>query len=158
MTENDLQVTLEGKCCPSSTDWSVRYVIGRRKQDGSTQYVKTIIPIGPEVRNHLQVVGDDVDYRFGGVCMQGDCAHWTGGCSLGVAVAKVAIEQKMDARVPCAFKDYCRWYAENGSSACGGCAYVSRGISIVLDQRDPDRAPPFGVLDDDEDHYDFDDG
>ena len=37
MNEIDVAPSLEGKCCPSSADWSVRYVIGRRKEDGTTQ-------------------------------------------------------------------------------------------------------------------------
>ena len=137
MNELDVAPSLEGKCCPSSADWSVRYVIGRRKDDGTTQYSKELVPAGPEVVDHLRLVGDDYAYRFGGVCMQGDCAHWANGCDLGVNVTKVAIEKKLKPRDPCAFKTLCRWFAENGAAACGGCAFVSRGIVSKVDERDP---------------------
>ena len=130
--------SLEGKCCPSSADWSVRYIIGRRKEDGTTQYAKKLVAAGPEVINHIQLVGDDYAYRFGGLCMQRECAHWADGCDLGVNVTKVAIEKKLKPRDPCAFKTLCRWFAENGSAACGGCTYVSRGIVSKVDQRDSD--------------------
>ena len=138
MNELKIQPSLEGKCCPSSADWSVRYVIGRRKKDGSTQFAKELVHAGPEVIEHMRLVGDDYAYRFGGVCMQGDCAHWANGCDLGATVTKVAIEKKLKPRDPCAFKTLCRWFAENGAAACGGCTYVSRGIVSRIDERDPD--------------------
>ena len=130
--------SLEGKCCPSSADWSVRYVIGRRKTDGTIQFAKELVPAGPEVMKHIQLVGDDYAYRFGGVCMQGDCAHWSDGCALGESVTKVGIEKKLKPRGPCAFRTLCRWFAENGDAACGGCAFVSRGVVQHVDRRDPE--------------------
>jgi hypothetical protein len=138
MNELKTQPSQEGKCCPSSVDWSVRHVIGRRKADGTTQYATDLVPAGPAVIEHLRVVADDYSYRFGGVCMQGNCAHWANGCDLGVIVTKVAIEKKLKPRDPCAFKTLCRWFAENGAAACGGCTYVSRGIVSRIDERDPD--------------------
>ena len=137
--------SLEGKCCPSSADWSVRYIIGRRKEDGTTQYAKKLVAAGPEVINHIQLVGDDYAYRFGGLCMQRECAHWADGCDLGVNVTKVAIEKKLKPRDPCAFNTLCRWFAENGSAACGGCTYVSRGIVSKVDARDPNTKQVFGL-------------
>jgi hypothetical protein len=127
----------EGKCCPSSADNSVRYVIGRRREDGTTQFAKELVPAGPEVTEYIRFVNDDYAYRFGGVCMQGDCRHWAGGCELGASVTKVAIEKKLNPRDPCAFKILCRWFAENGAAACGGCTYVSRAIGSTDDERDP---------------------
>ena len=127
----------EGKCCPSSTDRSVRYVIGRRREDGTTQFAKGLVPAGPAVTEYIRFVSDDYAYRFGGVCMLGDCRHWGDGCELGASVTKVAIEKKLNPRDPCAFKILCRWYAENGAAACGGCTYVSRAIGSTEDERDP---------------------
>jgi hypothetical protein len=112
----------------------VRYVIGRRKKDGAVQFVKELVPVGPEVLNHLRLVGDDYRYRFGGVCVQGDCLHWANGCDLGASVTKVAIEKKLKPRDPCVFKTLCRWFAENGADACGGCAFVSREIVSKIEE------------------------
>jgi hypothetical protein len=69
--------------------------------------------------------------------MQGDCRHWADGCELGASITKVAIEKKLNPRDPCAFKILCRWFAENGAAACGGCTYVSRAIGSMDDDRDP---------------------
>jgi hypothetical protein len=127
-TPRGAKPSLGAKYCPSSADQNVRYVIGRRKKDGAVQFVKELVPVGPEVLDHLRLVGDDYRYRFGGVCIQGECVHWANGCDLGVSVTKVAIEKKLKPRDPCVFKTLCRWFAENGAAACGGCAFVSREI------------------------------
>jgi hypothetical protein len=49
----------EGKCCPSSADNCVRYVIGRRREDGTTQFAKELVPAGPEVAEYIRFVSDD---------------------------------------------------------------------------------------------------
>ena len=151
--------TLGGKCCPSSADWNVRYVIGQRKEDGTIQFTKNLISAGPEVMDHVRLVGDDYAYRFGGSCVQDACAHWTYGCDLGATITKVAIEKKLEPRDPCAFKTLCRWFAENGADACAGCAYISRGVVKSVDQRDTEKSscnsPWFS--DDDDDDWDDED-
>ena len=157
---DEIVPTLGGKCCPSSADWNVRYIIGRRKEDGTIQFTKDLIPAGPEVMGHVRLVGDDYAYRFGGSCVQDACAHWANGCDLGATITKVAIEKKLKPRDPCAFKTLCRWYAENGANACGGCAYISRGIVKSVDQRDTEKSsnglPWFSDdYDDDWDDEDF---
>jgi hypothetical protein len=128
--------SLGAKYCPSSADWNVRYVIGRREKDGTTRFVKELVPVGPEVLDHLRLVGDDYRYRFGGVCIQGGCVYWANGCDLGTSVTKVAIEKKLKPRDPCVFKALCRWFAENGADACGGCAFVSRKIVSKIDEQE----------------------
>jgi hypothetical protein len=62
--------------------------------------------------------------RFVGRCVTERCQHWSGvRCRLGQAVA--ATETKEKNLLPtCAIREKCRWFHENGASACNPCQHL----------------------------------
>jgi hypothetical protein len=76
-----------------------------------------------------EVALDDGGTRPAGRCLERRCGHWSGGCSLGAAVATVGVRMReLGATVPgnCAISAECRWLAENGPSACVLCPNLRR--------------------------------
>lgn len=69
-------------------------------------------------------------FRYCGPCRTHGCAHWTGAsCRLAESVSRVRIPIRTE--VPdCSIRASCRWYAENGFTACSGCGWIEyRAIS-----------------------------
>jgi hypothetical protein len=67
--------------------------------------------------------------RILGECVNTKCAYYETYCSLGVMVAeasKWAVAKGLHVRSACSLKDECRWYSENGLSACQLCPHIVR--------------------------------
>ncbi len=60
--------------------------------------------------------------RMAGRCVKGACPHWMGSCALGHVVAEVGVN--IPTKQQCTISRNCRWYLENGSSACGPCSGI----------------------------------
>lgn len=69
--------------------------------------------------------------RFVGSCRTVECGHWTGvSCRLGHAIATTQMPQSVELP-PCSIRSSCRWYKENGPTACMPCQH-SRYVSIEM--------------------------
>lgn len=67
--------------------------------------------------------------RILGECVNTKCAYYETYCSLGVMVAeasKWAVTNGLHVRSACSLKWECRWYSENGLSACQLCPHIVR--------------------------------
>jgi hypothetical protein len=59
--------------------------------------------------------------RVAGPCIREACVSWTErGCRWGRAVASIGGD-RTDAMVSCSIRPSCRWFAENGETACRVC-------------------------------------
>lgn len=92
------------------------------------------MPHGPKVdeplRAELTSTGSgplESRFRFAAPCAQGACVFWDGSCR-----AVDAAHQDFDAAVPagsdplpeCGIRDTCRWWHQEGATACRICRYV----------------------------------
>lgn len=71
----------------------------------------------------------DGPQRTIGRCINKNCAYYRSFCSLGVAVAATgtsALSAGLTVRPSCSIRTACRWYAENGQSACQLCHSLTR--------------------------------
>lgn len=71
----------------------------------------------------------DGPQRTIGRCINKNCAYYRSFCSLGVAVAATgasALSAGLTVRASCSIRNMCRWYAENGQSACQLCPSLTR--------------------------------
>jgi len=67
--------------------------------------------------------------RILGRCINSRCAYYEKYCSLGVMVAEAsrwAVANGLHVRSACSLKEECRWYSENGQSACQLCPQIVR--------------------------------
>jgi hypothetical protein len=73
--------------------------------------------------------GFDGPARVVGECINKRCAYYRSYCSLGATVARVgefSIAQGLNIRPSCSLRTQCRWYQENGLSACQLCPDIVR--------------------------------
>ena len=80
----------------------------------------------------LDLAGQGVDpghaFRFTGACAQSGCGQWSqGGCRLGRDIA-ARMKPVVDAAPACTIRATCRWFAENGVSACLRCPQVTTRV------------------------------
>ena len=115
--------------CPSHICASGNLLIGIVNSDGN------VVPL----RNPLEVDDDFVRrasaashqspesrFRFAGPCVTTSCKQWTGSrCAIGDVVA-AAWQEDSGALQPCSIRATCRWWAQNGPSACSSCLLVVR--------------------------------
>lgn len=62
--------------------------------------------------------------RFTAKCVTSRCIHWSvNHCHLGHVISDLEIDQ-IEALEECPIRINCRWFAENGSSACRSCPWI----------------------------------
>lgn len=67
-------------------------------------------------------------FRFTAGCAQSGCGQWSqGGCRLGRDIA-AKLKPVVDTAPACTIRATCRWFAENGVSACLRCPQVTTRV------------------------------
>ena len=63
-------------------------------------------------------------FRFAGTCAESGCRQWQDG---GCAIARMAAAMTTDAAAlpPCHIRATCRWFDQEGRTACAACSLVS---------------------------------
>ena len=70
---------------------------------------------------------DTVSTRTHGPCVKTRCHYWEESCQLGAKIAEISELCELTATVDtskCPIRATCRWFAENGQSACIGCTHA----------------------------------
>lgn len=98
-------------------------------------------PNALEIRSKETWTNVDGESRHAGRCLGTACGNWSGFCRVGAAVAVAGPLKKSssmtDHGLACVIKDRCRWRAENGPVACGGCPELRWGTPVEnLSRRD----------------------
>lgn len=119
------------RMCPSTPVGNSTVFLGMITPAGRVAYITPAVPS----ENVLDTLpSDDAGgslesrYRFAGPCVTSSCGFWNGDhCGLGARLA--ADHQKVadpaESELPkCAIRRDCRWFAEQGRSACAACSYV----------------------------------
>jgi hypothetical protein len=103
--------------CPSATFDRAVTVLGMGAPGKPLHYRR-------KNRPHEIVEGDLSAVRLAGMCISTGCLYWNDRCELGRSVAQSATQLNLTNMPQCSIRTSCRWFAENGRAACGGCALV----------------------------------
>jgi hypothetical protein len=102
-------------------------VVGGTADAPRADYLEHAVPLTDSVRALAQPVDPAEVFRVASPCVQGACQHFDGGehiCRLArktATLAPIVVE-----RLPrCAIRPTCRWWAQEGVSACRRCPQVA---------------------------------
>ena len=116
------------KLCPSAQPdmaGAVAFgVIGGTAEEPVASYLKETIPVTPELLQLAHPVKPTEVFRFAAPCAESGCQHFSGeDCRLAQKIAADVPTgfQKLPA---CKIRGSCRWWAEQGRSACFRCPLV----------------------------------
>jgi hypothetical protein len=108
---------------------------GRVADDGRVRFLDRPLEVGAEAAAMLgNPEAANKTLRCAAPCEGGRCAHWSGRCGVPDMVAKVALEHNRTlsaAALDCPIRSNCRWYEQQGLSACQICPSVARAGVIV---------------------------
>jgi len=115
--------------CPSATpeiEGAVLFgVVSRIEGRAHVDWLETTTPVTPEI---LALTGDTPPtkvLRIAAKCQEAFCAHFDGEeCQL-VGRLVAALPPVADERFPCAIRGDCRWFWQEGLSACERCSQIS---------------------------------
>lgn len=120
------------KTCPSATCAPGAKLIGVVGGDGRVKHLRTPLAVDEGFVATARAQGEpEARMRFATPCASGSCGHWTGeACGLITRVLE-RIEAAADAapaeRLPgCAIRSSCRWFSQEGRTACLSCDLVVR--------------------------------
>jgi hypothetical protein len=105
-------------------------IVGGSVVEPRVGYLETAVPATTELLATSSPVTPEEVFRISGACAQDACVHFEGGgCSLGSRL--VSLGMPVVGKAPrCAVRSTCRWWAENGVSACLRCpAVVTRDVA-----------------------------
>jgi len=106
--------------CPSSDERHATLIIGHVARDSVSLLVEPV-PF-PPVLTRVWRPSEFEALKMVGPCLEIACGHWSSGCRLGQAAARVATSSP---DTECALHAKCRWFAEQGSSVCGTCVSIT---------------------------------
>ncbi|MGC4894642.1 hypothetical protein [Micromonospora sp. DT31] len=117
------------RMCPSTPASNATVFLGMITPAGRVAYVTPAVPAEVALAGFGDGDGPvEARVRLAGPCVTSSCGFWTGShCGLGARMAASYAEAAPpveEALPKCAIRRTCRWFAEQGPSACPACAYV----------------------------------
>jgi hypothetical protein len=118
------------KLCPSARCEPDSILLGVVTPDGRVGYLRPELRVDDEFVKRARAARDpEKRFRFAQPCVEGRCAHWTGsqcGVIQNVLDSSEGRAAADEARpLPrCSIRPRCRWFAEQGRSACMACPLV----------------------------------
>ena len=126
-------MTCETLACPSARAEPGNLLYGR-VVEGQVHRLGTPLEVTPDFVEAVSLNGPpERRFRFAGSCQEGRCAQWTGsGCGV---IERVLAEMRPASAGPalprCFLRAACRWFAQEGRSACAACS------TVITDRRTP---------------------
>ncbi|MGF7217837.1 hypothetical protein GGR92_004014 [Spirosoma lacussanchae] len=121
--------------CPSSIAKPGAKLFGIQNASGHVEYLDEPITVDKTfVETARQGRAPEERFRFATNCIKTGCGHWTGeatGCGL---VNKIVDGMNRNAEatlVACPIRDRCRWYHQQGATACASCDEVVRNVRVA---------------------------
>lgn len=105
--------------CPSYPSAAARLELGRKSTSGFVEFYETPVELLPTKKAgaaQFDPVHHDSS-RYAGPCVSTACSNWSDGCQLGRQIA----QSGQGEGEKCAIAVTCRWFVENGASACNAC-------------------------------------
>jgi hypothetical protein len=118
------------RTCPSSTCSVGHFLIGLPGPDGRIGYLSPPLEVDTEFIESASARTNDrpeARFRFASPCVKEKCQQWTG-ASCGVislVLQKTRPKKVSEKDLPeCAIRSSCRWFWQEGGSACGVCPEI----------------------------------
>ncbi len=116
------------KLCPSAQPdmaGAVAFgVIGGSAEEPVASYLKETIPVTPELLRLARPVEPTEVFRFAAPCAESGCQHYSGShCQLAQKISS-GVQTSVQKLPACKIRGHCRWWAEQGRSACFRCPLV----------------------------------
>ncbi|WP_338870752.1 hypothetical protein WBJ53_23585 [Spirosoma sp. SC4-14] len=120
--------------CPSSIAKPGATLFGIQDSTGHIEYLEEPIVVDKTfVETARQGRAPEERFRFASNCAKSGCGHWdsgNAGCSL-VGKLVEAMNRNVAQTLPvCAIRSNCRWFHQEGASACANCNEVVRNIRV----------------------------
>ena len=123
--------------CPSAPAVEGRSaLLGVVGRDGRLVYTASSPQVSADLLGALTADGQSPEAvaRFSGRCVNAGCAFWAGDACRAIDVAHAELDphvpQRESSELPeCGIRPTCRWWAQEGPSACRVCAYVTTASS-----------------------------
>lgn len=115
------------KLCPSSTATEGALLLGLVQGDKSVALLQTPLPIDQAFIDKAKPLGSlEKRFRFANKCIKSGCKQWTGSrCGVIQTLAEINKNIVMENDLkPCLIRPRCRWFSEEGKSACTICTFV----------------------------------
>jgi hypothetical protein len=120
--------------CPSANpDWDDVQLLGvvLGTPDAPETWFTGVRAVEPEMLEAAKPARPGEVFRFTARCREGACAQFQGGkCRVGAAVAGQLEPLPEHALPKCGIRLECRWWAEQGASACRRCPSVITDDSV----------------------------
>ena len=117
----------EKKTCPSATCTEGSQLIGIINADSEFSFLKVPLTVTKSFVDEANMYGSpEKRFRFASKCVQSGCNQWTGSrCGVSDSVLDAIEVSLHKANLPdCSIRPTCRWYDQNGESACRICPLV----------------------------------
>jgi hypothetical protein len=126
------------KYCPSAPASEGALLFGRVGADGIVHISDSPITITDDLASALgDPNGSNQALRFAAPCQGDRCVHWSGKC--GVPDALRLFAENVDTAAHdlphCPIRKVCRWYGQDGPSACRLCIHAVRDGVIVAESK-----------------------
>ncbi len=117
------------KLCPSAQPGMDECrVLGVVRRDGSApmlEYLNQRLPATPEVLAMSAPLKPTEVFRLAATCAEGRCPHFDGkDCRLATRIVKI-LPAVVDSLPACIIRSECRWYSQEGASACRRCPGIT---------------------------------
>ncbi len=113
--------------CPSASAGEEAVVFGVRTGDGAEpgiRYLDHPVPASSEVLALAQPVDPREVFRMASPCAESACAHFSQSrCALATRIAQ-HLPEAVDELPACGIRRSCRWFSQEGKSACLRCPAV----------------------------------
>jgi hypothetical protein len=121
--------------CPSAPAEVGATLVGAIQVDGTVAFISDKLEVTQDFLNRLASSANgqsaETRFRFSSPCLSSKCKQWSGGaCSLPERLATMMPPTgAADTPLPrCSVRDQCRWFNQQGPSACRVCpVVVTRG-------------------------------
>lgn len=131
----------ERPMCPSARCQPGAVLLGIVTLSGRTAYLRPAIRVSEELSGSWGSSHPETTHRFADSCIEGDCQNWAADSCL-VARKVAAIGSSFSSSLPeCSIRRECRWFRQEGASACLGCSFV---ITDALPSNTPQGSPSRG--------------
>jgi hypothetical protein len=120
--------------CPSSVAKPGAELFGIQNKSGRIEYLDESVVVDKTfVETARQGRVPEERFRFASNCNKNGCAHWAGevtGCGLVGKIVEVMNRKAEATLVACAIRDRCRWFHQQGATACANCDEIVRNLRV----------------------------
>lgn len=123
-----------GKSCPSATLSEGAVLLGIVNENGSVGFISNHTPVTGELFDELAGIPEpEKQFRFSSACVESGCHQWQEGkCSVIRRIIS-ANDEQVPQLPDCSIRKSCRWFYQEGPSACSFCPYIVTDM-LIRDQ------------------------